>query len=101
MILNALAAATMLLWVNFVPTSNVKSVEPTFVAAPAIEVLQKMTSETEIYLIEEEATSLFLLTVDDAWYKYNNGELTITELAPDQHYLLELDHIIEEVYIDN
>lgn len=102
MILNALAAAFMLLWVNITPANvNEKSVEPATVEAPAFVALsKKMTKETERILIEDHAAPHWELSTAEAWDLYNMSEMTIDELEEEVHYIIHYDGTILEILLE-
>ena len=104
MILNTLAAAMMLLWVNFTPTvSQENTVELSACEAPVstFSTTMKMTSETEQTLIEDHAAPHWSLTVPEAWAVYQLGLMTIKEIVPDSVYTIYYDDSHIDVLLEN
>ena len=98
MISNTLAAAFVLLSLNFSNASTtVSNVEPIVIEAPA-ELAIMMSSESERKLIEDYAAPNWNLSKTEAWNLYNDGEITIIEVVEDAHYLVNYDGILEVVW---
>lgn len=94
-------AAALLLSGNVV-SANV-SVELVKVEAPVIleDHNQRIDAAILAILVEEHATELFSISVEDAWSSYNSGTLVITELQTGEEYSLVMDGITEILIMDN
>lgn len=77
------------------------------IAAPKAEVrvattqfVQMLTPQTLAILLEDHAAPHWNLTNEQAWYRYDTGELRVYEIVPEKQYRLtygggELDVVIE------
>ena len=93
-------AAALLLTGNFVSANN--AVELTSFEAPVVQNQnQKIDAAILALLVEEYATDLYGLSVEQSWEAYYNGELEITEVVPGEEYKLVHGGNLEICILDN
>ena len=93
-------AAALLLTGNFVSANN--TVELTSFEAPVVQIQnQKIDAAILALIVEDHATVLFGLSVEQSWEAYYNGELEITELVPGEEYKLVYSNVSEILLVDS
>ncbi|MEM0998091.1 MAG: hypothetical protein AAGN35_13470 [Bacteroidota bacterium] len=100
MISNTLAAAFVLLSLNFSNVSVSTSVgEPTVIEAPAMEA-QKLSQVTLRKILEDHAAPHWSLSMTEVWTAYYDGLLSITEITPEEHYFVHYNSGILELVLE-
>lgn len=94
--------AAALLLSGTVVSANVSSTSVELTAAPEITLVttQKIDAAILQSLVEDHATQLYTLSVEDAWADYYSGDLVITELNPGEKYKLVKGGLLNIVIMD-
>jgi hypothetical protein len=71
--------------------ANVATVEPQVIAAPVAAQEQMLTTEIEIFLIEQKAAPHWNLSASLAWELYADAEIVIEEIVLNRVYKIHYD----------